>query len=65
MRLHAHRRPTPRITGSKKQGDEGAPLFAVRVHAIVRCLHAAAHAIAGSMFPVVSLSTGTKGAIAP
>ena len=26
---------TLRITGSKKQSDEGAPLFAVRVHAIV------------------------------
>ena len=27
---------TPRITGSKKQSEERAALFAVRVHAIVR-----------------------------
>jgi hypothetical protein len=26
---------SPRITGSKKQSDEGAALFAVRVHATV------------------------------
>jgi hypothetical protein len=33
-------RPTLRITGSKEQSDEerGAPLFAVRVHAIVGLL---------------------------
>ena len=30
---------TPRITGSKKQSDEGAALFAVRVHAIVCARH--------------------------
>jgi hypothetical protein len=28
--------PTLGITGSKKQSDKGAALFAVRVHAIVR-----------------------------
>jgi len=27
---------TPRITGGKKQSDEGTALFAVRVQAIVR-----------------------------
>ena len=27
---------TPHITGSKKQSDEGAVLFVVRVHVIVR-----------------------------
>ena len=30
---------TPRITGSKKQSEERAALFAVRVHVIVMSLH--------------------------
>jgi len=30
---------TPHITGSKKQSEERAALFAVRVHVIVMCFH--------------------------
>jgi len=30
--------PTRNITGSKKQSEEGAALFAVRVHVIVSCI---------------------------
>ncbi|MEX2163825.1 MAG: hypothetical protein WD823_06240, partial [Sulfuricaulis sp.] len=29
-------RPTSAITGSEKRGDEGAPLFTVRVDGVVR-----------------------------
>jgi hypothetical protein len=32
--------PSPQITGSKKQSEERAALFAVRVHVIVRLFYA-------------------------
>jgi hypothetical protein len=40
-----------RITGSKKQSDEGAPLFAVPVHAIVMAYFLVGHKNSSQQIP--------------